>query len=67
MSKQANKTTAAANVAQKNYVVVAGFNYGAEDKRVKPGPLTEDLPADVLQDLLEQKAIVEEREVEANG
>lgn len=42
-----------------SYVVLTGFNYGPEDVRVTPGPLTVELPADVLADLIEAKAIQE--------
>jgi hypothetical protein len=41
------------------YEVVKGFNYGPEDVRVTPGPLTVELPAGVFDYLIEAGAIVE--------
>lgn len=41
------------------YTVLKGFNYGPDDVRVEPGPLTVELLPDVLADVLDAGAIVE--------
>jgi hypothetical protein len=53
------KLKAPASAAQ--FRVLSGFSFGADDQRVEPGPLTVQLPADVLADLQAQGVIVEEK------
>lgn len=44
---------------QRVFMVRKGFNFGPDDIRVEPGPLSAELPPEVFSDLVDAEVIME--------